>query len=395
MNRMWPTVFLGEVLRPVSRSVSIDPLKEYNLVGVQLDGRGPFLRETLPGSRISAKTLFEIQKGDFVYSRLFAWRGAFGIVREDLDHSVVSAEFPIFKPEPKKLDINFLNYWFHLPSTLSRVLADCTGSTPLTRNRFKENFFLKLVLPLPPLEEQRRIVARIEELAAKIEEAKRLRRESADTLERLTRNRWRELFKVSATKVLGDFVSLQSGYAFKSDWFTGEGIKLVRNVNIGHGQIVWSEVARIPESRRAEFQDFELHEEDLLISLDRPLINTGIKVARVSMKDLPCLLLQRVGRVIFKGTDLLPEYVFGWLRSPNFADAIDPGRSNGIPHISPKDIERIPFDPPGVRQQSRVVEQFNELETKLLLVKRVQQETSEEMDALLPSVLDKAFKGEL
>src|SRR5207248_28556 len=89
-----------------------------------------------------------------------------------------SGEFPTFIPIEEKIDINFLRLWFCLPTTISRVEADCTGSTPLTRNRFKENFFLNMEIPLPPLEEQHRIVARIEELAGKIEEARGLRREA-------------------------------------------------------------------------------------------------------------------------------------------------------------------------------------------------------------------------
>ena len=175
MSSQWKPTKLAEVLIPVSRAEAVDPTKEYLLLGVRLEGRGPFLRETVMGSQIAATRLFKVEEGNFIYSRLFAWRGAFGVIEPALDGCYVSGEFPTFKPVPEKIDTEFLRLWFRLPTTIELVEADCTGSTPLTRNRFKENFFLNLEIPLPPLSEQRRIVARIESLAARIEEAQGLK----------------------------------------------------------------------------------------------------------------------------------------------------------------------------------------------------------------------------
>jgi type I restriction enzyme S subunit len=178
-------VKLGEVLQPVSRVEIVDPAKEYRLLGVRLDGQGPFLREIVPGSETAATRLYRVESGDFIYSRLFAWRGAFGVIEQRLDGCFVSGEFPTFRPDPTQLQAHFLRYWFRLPSTLVAVEQDCSGSTPLTRNRFKEEFFLALEIPLPPLSEQQRIVARIEKLVAHIEEARRLRREAIEEAETL------------------------------------------------------------------------------------------------------------------------------------------------------------------------------------------------------------------
>ena len=143
MSSQWKPTKLAEVLIPVSRAEAVDPTKEYPLLGVRLEGRGPFLRETVMGSQIAATRLFKVEEGNFIYSRLFAWRGAFGVIEPALDGCYVSGEFPTFKPVPEKIDTEFLRLWFRLPTTIELVEADCTGSTPLTRNRFKENFFLK------------------------------------------------------------------------------------------------------------------------------------------------------------------------------------------------------------------------------------------------------------
>jgi type I restriction enzyme, S subunit len=175
MNNGWHKVRLSEVLVPVNRNEKVVASKEYRLLGVRLDGRGPFLRETVTGAETSAKSLARVVKGDFIYSRLFAWRGAFGIIDPELDGCYVSSEFPTFNVKPDQLDIQFLNLWFYLPSTLAAVVECCTGSTPLTRNRFKEEFFLALHIPLPPHGEQRQIVARIDSITSQIAAINQLR----------------------------------------------------------------------------------------------------------------------------------------------------------------------------------------------------------------------------
>ena len=87
--------------------------------------------------------------------------------------------------------------------------------------------------------------------------------------------------------------------------------------------------------------------------------------------------------------------MFKWLRSPNFFNAIDPGRSNGVPHISQKDVEKIPFTPPSLDDQRRSVAYLDGLQAQVDRLKALQAQTAAELEALLPSILDQAFKGEL
>ena len=163
----WPRVPLGRLVSQIARTEVVTPDGEYRLLGVRLEGNGAFHRETVRGTETSASRLSRVETGDYIYSRLFAWRGAFGLIESDLDGSFVSNEFPLFRVDEARLDARYLNRWFQLPATWRRVEEDCTGSTPTTRNRFKEEFFLKLELPLPPLAEQQAIVTRLDLLAEK------------------------------------------------------------------------------------------------------------------------------------------------------------------------------------------------------------------------------------
>jgi type I restriction enzyme S subunit len=63
---------------------------------------------------------------------------------------------------------------------------------------------------------------------------------------------------------IGDLVEMLNGYAFKSEWFKAVGTRLLRNVNIGHGQADWSETAFIDEASAREFEQFTLKEGDVV-----------------------------------------------------------------------------------------------------------------------------------
>ena len=161
----WTNIPLGDVLEPAFRLRSVKPEEKYRLLGVRLEGRGAFHRETKLGVDISAKTLNQVENGDFIYSRLFAWRGAFSLIDQMHSGCYVSNEFPVFRPRDFEcLDLKFLSYWFRLSEVWKIVEEDCQGSTPLTRNRYKEEFFLRLRAPLPYKTEQKRIVAHLEEI---------------------------------------------------------------------------------------------------------------------------------------------------------------------------------------------------------------------------------------
>lgn len=159
---------------------------------------------------------------------------------------------------------------------------------------------------------------------------------------------------------LGEIASLQNGYAFKSEWFSTSGTRLLRNTNVSHGILNWSDEVRLPEALISEYERFRLREGDVVLSLDRPFIVTGTKVARIRAGDLPALLLQRVGRFILPDA-LDPEYLFRWINSPLFSEQIDPGRSNGVPHISSKQVEAARLFVPPLAEQRRIVAKVDEL----------------------------------
>nr|WP_295785053.1 restriction endonuclease subunit S [Rhodoferax sp.] len=160
---------------------------------------------------------------------------------------------------------------------------------------------------------------------------------------------------------VSDTVDMLNGYAFKSEWFKQTGVRLLRNLNVSHGYVDWSQPAAIDANTAAEYQQFGLRAGDIVLSLDRPIISTGLKYAVIRESDLPCLLLQRVARLAPEAKLVSSDFLLLWLQSDLFVGTIDPGRSNGVPHISTKQVAALAFALPPLAEQSRIVTRVAQL----------------------------------
>ena len=112
--------------------------------------------------------------GDLAFSRLHTQNEAFGF--SDYDFQATGTFVPLAMNETK-VERRFL-FW-----ALNQFIPSLSASDTVGRETFKTDDILALEIPLPPLNEHRRIVARTEELAAKIEEARQLMTESKDKLQ--------------------------------------------------------------------------------------------------------------------------------------------------------------------------------------------------------------------
>lgn len=164
----WITAKVGGLVRLVTDRVQVEPDREYKMAGVRWYGKGVFHRETVRGEQMSAKYVAPLRPGALIYNRLFAWKASFAVVPSDLADCHVSSEFPQFIPDPLKLLTEYMYLWSVNAQTIRAVNAASTGSAAVSRNRFREAFFLEFEIPLPPLTEQRGIVSTWEQGQAEI-----------------------------------------------------------------------------------------------------------------------------------------------------------------------------------------------------------------------------------
>ncbi len=180
----WPKVRLGEVLKIYDTSVPTNELSEINLAGVYSFGRGLFKRGPMSPAKTTYKSYNRLFTDDFVISIPKAWEGALARVTPEFEGWYLSPVFPTFRTDPDNLLPAFLE-WFCKRESVWTELQSKSRGIGARRESVHPKQFLSLEISLPSLSEQRRIVARIEELAAQIHETRTLQQQVAAEIEAL------------------------------------------------------------------------------------------------------------------------------------------------------------------------------------------------------------------
>jgi len=156
----WEVVNLEEIMTPVVRTdrrIIVEDDKEYTLLSVSLYAKGVKIKERVLGKNLKTKTWFRVERDDFLLLKIWARRGAYGFLREDVPNAIVSSDYPILRINHTKAYRDFIELYLSQPSIWSRLEVGAGGST--SRRRVHERQFLALLsVPLPPLPEQRAIV---------------------------------------------------------------------------------------------------------------------------------------------------------------------------------------------------------------------------------------------
>ncbi len=159
-------VRLGKILEPVTRSQNVVAGTLYPMAGVRSFGRGAFKAPDLDGADTSYARLHQLETADVVYPKLMAWEGAFAVVNSSLDGHFVSPEFCTFTMDPDFVEAAYIGQVLKSEQFLAEVRKGAAG-TNVRRRRLQPKIFLDIEIPLPPTEEQRRIVRRMEAYAVK------------------------------------------------------------------------------------------------------------------------------------------------------------------------------------------------------------------------------------
>jgi type I restriction enzyme S subunit len=391
------TVRLDEVVAPVERSEIPQAGKTYRQIGVKLWGEGAYERETIDGSLTKYAKLFRAREGDFVVNKIWARNGSVAVVPESLAGCFGSGEFPMFAPKRDRLEPR----WLHWLTKTAGFWAQCDQKSQGTsgKNRIKPSQILSLEIPLPLLSEQRRMVAKIDELAAHIYEARTLRLEAEKEADALLGSYlgviFNDLAKTHPTHALGDLSShiLDGPHITPSYLPEGvPGIPFVTVKNMVSGQLDFSDLNYVSNedhqifSRRCQAQ-----RGDVLYSKD------GATRGRPCYVDTDREFSYFVSVALIKPLRerLDGRYLVHLLSSNWIKDRMaEKSRGDMIPHIVLREIRAFPIPTPSLVEQRRIVSELDALQAKVGAVKNLQAETAVELDALLPAFLDRVFNGD-
>jgi type I restriction enzyme, S subunit len=352
----------------------------------------------MTGAEIAASQRLRVRAKQFILSRIDARNGALGLVPESLEGGVVSSDFPVFTPNSSRILPEFLGWLSKTNSFVDLCKAASEGTT--NRVRLKEDKFLAFRIPLPSLDEQRRIVARIEALAAKIEEARGLRHQAFTELEAVGPAAAATAFvnpkwpACSIEKLVGR-ANLKNGRSVKATSIDSE-VHCLRLSALRNGHIDCNDSKPVPLTLE-EAKPHLVRAGDVFIvrgNGSKELVGrAGMITESRDALIFPDLFI----RVPLDGTRLLPSYFVAVWNSRPVRNVIEDAAktTSGIWKINQGHIASVLIPVPPVAEQPRAVAYLDGLQTKVDALKRLQAETAAELDALLPSILDRAFKGEL
>jgi type I restriction enzyme, S subunit len=178
-----PERALGEVLQPATATTSVKPEGEYPIAGIYSFGRGLIRRPTIRGSETSYAALSRLHVGQLTMSKLNAWEGALAVVPEEFDGSYVSPEYPVFEINRDQADPGYIAHLTTWPGLWERLTP--RGSM-VRRKRTNPGTLLTTKAPLPSLNEQFRITARLDAIFRKLDAIASARVQSAGLQAALT-----------------------------------------------------------------------------------------------------------------------------------------------------------------------------------------------------------------
>lgn len=389
MSASWPMVTLGEVLVKSDDWIQLHPGCTYKEVTVRLWGKGPALRREVLGAEIGSTKRLRVHANQFIISRIDARHGASGLIPETLEGAVVSNDFPVFIPDPARLESRFLDWLSRTKGFIELCKAASEGTT--NRIRLKEDRFLNAAMPLPPLGEQRRLVKRIDALAAKIQETRHLQREAAATRVMLWLSALETAFRrydehtVPVANVLSRVkreVMLQPGVDYLPAGLTNQAKGIIQYPAITSAQTKYQVLFAISEGDLV-YSKLKVWEGSLAIVGPE---HTG----RVVSSEFPMFTVD--------SSKVLRDYLDLWLRRPSlWAWLGDQVRGIGGRKIrvDEQTFLNAPLQLPPVDVQrllSTHLQQFRQHTTR---VKRLQRDAEAELNAMLPAVLYRAFNGGL
>ncbi len=155
------SISLRNVLVRNKTQIEIKDSKKYKRVTIKMHGKGICLRDEVLGEKIGTKKQFTISEGQLLLSKIDARNGAFGIVPEEIEGSIITGNFWAYDIKTDVgLDNNYLNYL--LFSDEFKKICTLSSAGVTNRRYLDEKIFLDQKIPLPPIEEQQEIIKEIQ-----------------------------------------------------------------------------------------------------------------------------------------------------------------------------------------------------------------------------------------
>lgn len=402
MTDRWPNVRLSELLTLSPAPHAVEACAEYRNVGMYSYARGLFLKRPIAGSATSAKVLFRVKKDQFIYSRLFAFEGAYGVVPAEFDGAFVSNEYPTFDVDRSRLLPQFLELYFKQSHVWETVAKASTG-VGHRRQRVPPSGVLSTTIPLPSLTDQQSVVARVEAIAGQVEEAKRLSGEAVEAAAALIHRAVTKMIDAPNwdCRLLGDVLSEppRNGLAPQSEVQSGGRPMLrINAVSSAPTRYVDTAAAKQVSVADAVAAPFVLQHDDVFIVRYNGDINRVAKAAIYKGDNSEGTVFpDKLMRLRPDRNLMTPDFLTVALGARGVRAQIEEiGKTTaGNIGISGTNAKAFVVAVPPLPEQLRIVRDIEILQHDVTSLTHLQTAAAVAMGALLPALLDKAFRGEM
>lgn len=302
-----------------------------------------------------------------------------------------------------KINSLCLYYYLCTENFVQDLLSMASATTIAIVNKSKME---SCAFPLPPLSEQQRIVERIEELLAKLDEAKERLQEVADSFAvrkaailhkaftgELTKQ-WRRENGVSdeswEESNFGKFTVSQYGYTEKAHW-EKVGPKFLRITDIQDNKVDWDEVSWCPIDE-AGMKQYAVQIGDIMIA------RTGATTGKSYLicDDVEAVFASFLIRLKVVDKNLDYNYLYGYMQSEDYWRQIT-DFSSGIaqPGVNANKLKQIKFKCPSLPEQHEIVRLIDDLLARERAAQQAAEQALASIDLMKKSILARAFRGEL
>ncbi len=375
----YPMVKLASVIEEKSEQITVEENIEYLQLTARLWGKGLSLRGKKKGEDIKTKRQYVVHEGNIVISRIDARNGAFGLVSKELDGAIVSNEFPVFSVNESEAIKEYVIFAITSPQLYRQIENSVEGASG--RRRLETSKFLELEIPLPPLEQQKDIVAKIEKQKAIIEGAEKILINVGNTFPDNNYTR----------KPIGDFARVIGGYSFTSNEVSEtkfeNQIPLIKIGSILNGKIT-DDLGYVNESYKTNKANFVLRKGDIVFAMTRPIIKTGLKYAIIDDHFDGSMLNQRVGKWQFYNNDLLPSFLSFYMGTEFYLKQLESFCSDEAnqPNVSNSEFESILIPLPRIDEQEKLIMEIEEQNKILDGLRKMKAESESKINQILAEV---------
>ena len=158
----WILKQISEIVQRVKNPLTPETESLYREIGIRSHCKGIFHKEEVTGKSLGNKSVFWIQPDCFVVNIVFAWEHAIAKTTEAEVGMIASHRFPMYRAKEDVLDLDYLLYYFK--TARGKHLLGLASPGGAGRNKtLGQGEFAKLKIPVPSIEEQKRIVAVLSE----------------------------------------------------------------------------------------------------------------------------------------------------------------------------------------------------------------------------------------